>query len=276
MMASISEPLTSRGSDESELRRQHGPSVLVVRSKPVHCQWLKASALTKLFLCPRRLTWTEHLALRRWVPSSSSTLPQPRHTDMQLLARIASPQSTTAAQTVPLSRLPHSKFYRKQSHLLRELHLQHVQHKTLRKALIRKTAQLDIRPSESDDSHTFSDKLLSRQVHCLAHQAKVAELAIAALRDQLGLNVVEAGSDVAEREDEECQSSMMSLLSVSSDTADSAIDKKWSNSAALDQELMGALEGVSLDGFGENASETEGLVRFVPVDGWESVLGTWV
>ncbi|KAK5071377.1 hypothetical protein LTR70_010600 [Exophiala xenobiotica] len=191
---------------------------------------------------------------------------------MQLLVRTeASPASTNAAQTQPSARLPYSKAYQQQSHLLRELELQHAHRKHLQQTLLRKKRQLGI--VEPDNSLDLSAKLLKQQVQSLECQTTTCEGAIATLRSQLDLNMV----DPEGLEEDEEQHITASVLSAWSEVFGFGID--WPTSSALahtsayrvavEQDLAEGLEKASLDA-------QENPVRFVPAGGWEKVLGTWV
>lgn len=99
---------------------------------------------------------------------------------MQLLVRTeASPASTNVAQTQPSARLPYSRAYQQQSHLLRELELQHARRKHFQQTLLRKKRQLSI--VETDDSLNLSAKLLRQQVQSLECETTTCESAIATL-----------------------------------------------------------------------------------------------
>lgn len=106
---------------------------------------------------------------------------------------------------------------------------------------------------------------------------KKCEAEITALRAQLDLNMAVA-KDLAA--DEEQMSSAQQ--SASPEVFDFAIGSPVSSAfasaaashAAPDKELAGRLGGTSLDA---PVDEVRGdAVPFVPADGWESVLGSWI
>lgn len=191
---------------------------------------------------------------------------------MQLLVRTEASQArAAAAQTQPPARPPYSKAYQQQSQLLRELELQHANHKHIEKALLRRKTRLSM--VESDNSLALSAELLRGQVQSLTCQITVCQGAIATLRSRLDLNTV----DPEGLEEDGEQDSSTSILSASSEVFDFAID--WPTSLAsapanaywivLDQELAEELEKASLDA-------QDNATCFVPAGGWEKVLGTWV
>jgi len=145
---------------------------------------------------------------------------------MQLLVRTGpSPASTNGAQTQPSARLPYSKAYQQQSHLLRELGLQHAHRKHLQQTLLRKKRQLGI--VETDNSLNILAKLLEQQVQSLECQTTTCEDAIATLRSQLDLNMV----DPECLEEDEEQHLTASVLSASSEVFDFGIN--WPTSSAF-------------------------------------------
>ncbi|KAK5955439.1 hypothetical protein OHC33_003077 [Knufia fluminis] len=192
---------------------------------------------------------------------------------MQLLVKTPSQTSNITAQASQGTRPPYSKAYQQQSHLLRELGLQHAKHKHFQQALTRKQTQL--RVVASDESEVLSTRLLKRQVESLEYHTRKCEEDIATLRSQLNLEMV-AVDDMDEEEQEEISSALWSATSEVM-----GFEIEWPVSAAftptvayhdaLDQEIAEELEKVSLEGAGD-----EDVKGYVPAKGWESVLGTWV
>jgi len=145
---------------------------------------------------------------------------------MQLLVRTETSQArAAAAQTQPPARPPYSKAYQQQSHLLRELELQHANRKHIEKALLRKKTQLSI--VEFDNSLTLSAELLREQIQSLTCQITICQGTIATLRSRLDLNTVDPDG----LEEDEEQHLSASVLSASSEVFDFAID--WPTSSAF-------------------------------------------
>ena len=196
---------------------------------------------------------------------------------MQLLVRTESSQgSTNTAQTKPSAKLPYSKAYRQQSHLLRELELQQANRDSLQQALARKKTHLSL--VALDSSTHGSAKLLAQQVQSIEYEVQNCEEAIATLRSRLALNMIDRG-ELSEDEDHFINTS---VLSATSDVFDFALDRSTSSAfapaaayrAVLDQELAEELGSIDLNTTVDDAGDEH--PSFVPAVGWESILGTWV